>query len=426
MESTSPIKSNSTTKNMAPTNTAVATLRTRSSSSSEHSSRVNHNQRVVINISGEIYETYVKTLQRFPRTLLGDFEKRNVYYCSTTQQYFFNRNRLCFGAILYFYQSCGMLTCPLDIKLEDFEQECLFFQLPIVSIKKMKMKRGIMVEDEDQNENEDEEEDDEYNESGGNSSRSSKRSIIKSTTHRKKCMNYTWDVLENPETSYCASSYAVFSLFMVFVSVLVACMETVDDLQHLPWANMEFYLNIWFITELIFRTIFCPNKRKYFNSTMTWVDGLAVIPYFFTLLLDNRRQLNSLDFLRIIRFLKIMRLFRLSRHSKRLKIVGSIIKSSLGDLQLLLLCLSILMIFGGSLMYYIEGVDDKTQFQSIPQSLWWAVQTITTVGYGDITPSTEFGKILAASFMLFGAVTISLPVLSIVAKFTTLYSSNMP
>ena len=158
---------------------------------------------------------------------------------------------------------------------------------------------------------------------------------------------------------------------------------------------------------------------------MTWVDIIAVVPYF-TMLGVTDEKIDSLAFFRIIRFLKIVRLFRLSRHSKRLKIVSAIIRSSLGDLQLLLLCLSILIVFGGSVMYYIEGANDsKTAFVSIPQSLWWAVQTITTLGYGDITPITEAGKIVAASFMLFGAVTISLPVLSIVAKFTLLYSNNM-
>ncbi|XP_066929419.1 potassium voltage-gated channel subfamily A member 1-like [Clytia hemisphaerica] len=350
--------------------------------------------RVTLNISGEIYETYTKTLSRFPGTLLGDNEKRNNFFCDTRQQYFFNRNRISFGAILYFYQSRGLLTCPLDISLDDFEEECLFFQLPSLSIQKMKMKRGIILDEEKELET-------------------------------KDCQYHVWNFLENPESSNMASVYAVFNLIMVFLSIVVACLETVEELKDFHWESIELVLNVWFLGELVLRCIFCPSKKLFLQSAMTWIDISAVVPYFL-LLASSKKKINGLSFLRIIRFLKIVRLFRLSRHSKRLKIVGTILKSSIWDLQLLLLCLSILIIFGGSLMYYIEGVGHpNTHFTSIPQSLWWAVQTVTTLGYGDITPFTVAGKILAASFMLFGAVTISLPVLSIVAKFTLIYSRNM-
>ena len=121
-----------------------------------------------------------------------------------------------------------------------------------------------------------------------------------------------------------------------------------------------------------------------------------------------------------------MRLFRLSTHSKRLKIVAEIAKSSLEDLQMLFLCLSVLVIFYASIMYYVEtNYNPETDFNSIPMSLWWAVVTITTVGYGDIVPSTLFGKILSSGFMAFGAMTISLPVMSIVTKFLTVYVRNV-
>jgi len=349
--------------------------------------------RIVFNISGEIFETYERTLARFPETLLGDDCKRKTYFCERRKEYFFNRSRAYFGAILYFYQSYGMLTCPMDLDLDDFEEECLFFQLPISSIQKMKMKRGILISE-------------------------AKPRL------RLTCFNRIWNVLENPETSMVASIFAIVNLAMVFISIVVACLETVSCLQYLPWERIEFSLNIWFFAELSLRTVFCPSKRIFLKSVMTWIDILAVVPYF-TLLAATDEKIDSLAFFRIIRFLKIIRLFRLSRHSKRLKVVSAIIKSSVGDLQLLLLCLSILIVFGGSVMYYIEGVNPKTQFVSIPQSLWWAVQTVTTLGYGDITPFTEAGKMVAASFMLFGAVTISLPVLSIVAKFTLLYSKNL-
>lgn len=362
----------------------------------------NQSNRVVLNVSGEIYETYQETLTRFPDTLLGNKNKRNYFFCKGQHQYFFNRSRVCFGAILYFYQSDGILACPLDISLENFEEECLFFQLPVPSIQKMKMKRGVIIEESQEIESQ------EIPPLIGN------------------LQSSVWNFLEKPESSILSSIYAVLNLIVLFLSILVACMETMEDLKMVKWGHFNMALNVWFLLEFLFRCMFCPNKRTFFKETMTWVDILAVVPYF-ALIATTDRMVESFSFFRIVRFLKIVRLLRLSRHSKRLKLVGSILKSSLGDLQLLLLCLSILIIFGASLMYYVEGVggSSETQFTSIPQSLWWAVQTVTTLGYGDITPRSGAGKILAASFMLFGAVTISLPVLSIVAKFTLLYSQNL-
>lgn len=357
-------------------------------------------KRIVLNVGGEIYETYSETLTRYPDTLLGNNLKRMNFFCQQQQEYFFNRSRVCFGAILYFYQSNGLLACPLDISLEDFEEECQFFQLPPTSIKNMKIKRGVIINEEDENENE-------------------------AVFTNSSLQNTMWKILEKPESSKMSSFYAIINLFVLFLSILVACMETIEDLEMVRWDHFNLALNIWFLSELILRSIFCPNKKIFFKEMMTWVDILAVIPYFMLIAITDK-TIESLSFFRIVRFLKIVRLLRLSRHSKRLKVVGSILKSSIGDLQLLLLCLSILIIFGASLMYYVEGLDSsETQFTSIPQSLWWAVQTVTTLGYGDITPITGAGKVLAASFMLFGAVTISLPVLSIVAKFTLLYSQNL-
>ena len=102
--------------------------------------------RIVLNISGEIYETYVETLNRFPNTLLGSTQKRIKHFCPTTKQYFFERNRLCFESILFFYQSNGTLNCPVGTSISLFEEECLYFQLPTKFIHTMKRKEGIFPE----------------------------------------------------------------------------------------------------------------------------------------------------------------------------------------------------------------------------------------------------------------------------------------
>ena len=360
-------------------------------------------QRIVLNVSGEIFETTEFTLQRFPTTLLGDTGRRGKYYCANRKEYFFDRNRHAFQAILFFFQSNGTLLRPLELQLIDFERECIFFGLPEKTIKKMRTKEGVFSEE-----------------------------IDKYTFDQDKTpLIKIWNFLENPETSKGAHYFALFSLAAIVCSVVVACLETITSLNPVriykskmddPWFVIELFLNCWFLLELILRFSFCPKKPIFVRATLNWMDFFAVVPYFFVMAIQS--DVSSLAFLRILRFIRVIRLFRLSKHSKRLKVVGEIMKSSVGDLQQLFLCLMILVIFGGSLLYFTELGMDNSQMTSIPESLWWAVQTVVVLGFGDVVPVTVIGKIFATGFMLFGALTIALPVLSIVMKFTELYVTN--
>ena len=94
--------------------------------------------RITINVGGEVYETNVKTLERFPQTLLGNWEQRLKYYSFRYELYFFDRSRLFFDAILFFYQSNGILKCPPELPLSLFEEECRFFELPEEVISKLR------------------------------------------------------------------------------------------------------------------------------------------------------------------------------------------------------------------------------------------------------------------------------------------------
>lgn len=353
-----------------------------------------------------MFETHERTLRRFPETLLGDEEKRDKYFCFQSQQYFFNRNRQSFDAILYFYQSWGNLSRPHNIRFEDFEKECDFFQIPKSTMIFLKQKEGISLEDEENNEGEQQ-----------------------VPYHEKTFRAKVWDLLENPETSGAARSLAIFSLFTIFVSVSLACLETLPSIEKLKNPNvfkdpvfmLELSLNSYFLLELIARIVSCPDLKAFMKISLNVIDIIAVIPYFIILCIDVTK-LTSLGFLRILRFLRVLRLFRLSKHSARIKIVGAILAESVKDLRLFFVCLMIIAVFSGSLMYYIENTAENSPFTSIPESMWWALQTVVTLGYGDITPVTVPGKCYSAIFMVFGAVTISLPVLSIVMKFTTMYS----
>lgn len=363
---------------------------------------MSYSKRVTINIAGEIYETFEKTLDRFPETLLGTPGKRKLHYSPYLDEYFFNKNRKCFEAILFFYQSWGILRCPHDVTLEIFEDECRFFELPEDIISSMTLKAGVLP-------------DIQQPESDGDN-----------PTIRQRM----WSIMEHPESSLLATVYTFFSLLAVVLSIFLAIIETAANQKYKsvqnpknPWFLTELLLNNWFLLELTVRFIICPSQREFVCNSFNWIDTIAVLPYFVMLILAPT-SVGSLRFLRIFRLVRVMRLFKFSKQSKRLQIVGEIVSSSLGDLQLLLLCLCILVILAGSIIYYIE-LKRNVDFDSIPQCIWWGIVTVTTVGYGDIAPATIPGKIFAACFMAFGAITMTLPILSIVAKFELYYEKNI-
>ncbi|EFO13092.2 voltage-gated potassium channel [Loa loa] len=129
----------------------------------------------------------------------------------------------------------------------------------------------------------------------------------------------------------------------------------------------------------------------------------------------------DLEFFSIIR---IMRLFKLTQHSSGLKILMHTFRASAKELMLLVFFLALGIVLFASLVYYAERIEinPENQFQSIPLGLWWAIVTMTTVGYGDMAPHTYLGRIIGSVCALAGVLTIALPVPVIVSNFALFYS----
>ena len=158
---------------------------------------------------------------------------------------------------------------------------------------------------------------------------------------------------------------------------------------------------------------------------------VAIIPYYVTLgavLVDDEQSAGgsshamSLAILRVVRLVRVFRIFKLSRHSKGLQILGQTIRASMRELGLLIFFLMICVVLFSSAVYFAEaGLDEASHFRSIPDAFWWAVVTMTTVGYGDMRPISAWGKLVGSMCAIAGVLTIALPVPVIVSNFNYFY-----
>ncbi|KAK1328916.1 hypothetical protein QTO34_011086 [Cnephaeus nilssonii] len=195
-----------------------------------------------------------------------------------------------------------------------------------------------------------------------------------------------------------------------------------------PFFMVESTCIVWFTFELVLRFVVCPSKAGFFRNIMNIIDIISIIPYFATVITElvqetepSAQQNMSLAILRVIRLVRVFRIFKLSRHSKGLQILGQTLKASLQELGLLIFFLFIGVILFSSAVYFAEVDEPESHFSSIPDGFWWAVVTMTTVGYGDMCPTTAGGKIVGILCAIAGVLTIALPVPVIVSNFNYFY-----
>ena len=367
--------------------------------------------------------TYVKTLERFPLTLLGSSEKRAQYYDEELDEYFFDRNIQVFELILYFYQSNGRLICPSELDPEILLEEVEFFELGEQAVNAIK---EILAEDD--------------------------QTAGPASMPTNKAQKWIWKLFEYPDSSKAARLIALLSVMVIVASIVVLCIETLPVFTVLPldgisandsenlqevrdhnnyathvisvFIDLETAFISWFTFEYFVRLLSSPAKWRFIRSFLNIIDLLAILPFYVELGLKNSEQNFSLAFLRILRLVRVFRIFKLSRHSSGLQILGLTLKKSLRELALLAFFLAIGVVIFSSMIYYAEGGVKDSPFESIPAAFWWAVVTMTTVGYGDMYPTTLWGKLVGSGCALVGVLTIALPVPVIVSNFDAIYKKH--
>lgn len=167
---------------------------------------------------------------------------------------------------------------------------------------------------------------------------------------------------------------------------------------------LEWVFTGLFTIEYILRLLCLRRPLRYAGSFLGVVDLLAILPSWLDLLLPGTRFLLAI---RILRVLRVIRVLKLAHYIEEARLLGEAFRKSGRKIGIFLLFFLSLMVILGSLMYLIEGPEHG--FTSIPRSIYWAIVTVTTVGYGDISPQTPLGQALAAMAMILGYAIIAVP-----------------
>jgi len=199
-------------------------------------------------------------------------------------------------------------------------------------------------------------------------------------------------------------------ILMVFIvaSVIVVMLESISELN-IRYSQIFFVLEwaftIFFTIEYLLRIYCVYQPKKYMTSFFGIVDLLAIIPTYLSLVISGTHYLLVI---RALRLLRVFRIFKLANFLKESSTIMSALKASRPKITVFLFFIVLMVTIIGSVMYLIESGNDSS-FTSIPRSIYWAVVTLTTVGYGDIAPQTEMGQFLAAIVMILGYAVIAVP-----------------
>lgn len=234
--------------------------------------------------------------------------------------------------------------------------------------------------------------------------------------HRYKQQVY---LLLNPADGGTRADKAVnsFIVGLILLNTIAAILETVDSIytRYQPvFHTIEFVSVIIFSAEYVLRVWCCtihPQYRhplkgriQYIFSVGAIIDMLAILPFYLPLFGGN-----DLRFIRSLRLLRFFRFLKLGRYLNASKVIGNVFKEKKEELVLSFVITVFLIVMASCLMYYAEHDAQPEKFSSIPETMWWSVATLTTVGYGDEYPITALGKFLTACISILGIGMFALP-----------------
>ncbi|PAA75403.1 hypothetical protein BOX15_Mlig002764g1 [Macrostomum lignano] len=419
--------------------------------------------RVVINISGSRFETSYGVLERFPGTrlsLLATLRQDDEAYDVDRGEYYFERHPEVFADILHFYRTDELHIrhnlCGNVVKREfefwgmyeqDIEPCCWTSYSQAAECKETLA--GI-------------------DNTFLTGKAAQKESWEAETNGWIKFRRKVWAILEDPSTSMASRVYVFTSMLLVVISIVCFVAETYEgfrvpignaskvpaancampcgsyvDPQHVPGTlnynydetephpvliNIDYALYALFVIEFIVRVFFAPSFRAYFTDFLNWIDIICVLTHTVSVVMNSLESLDyssplvktamNLRLLRGLRIVRILRIFKLVKHYNAFKILVYTIKISLRELMLMIVFLFVGAVIFGSIIHLVE----RESFKNIPLGLWWALVTMTTVGYGDFVPRQAAGYAIGCICVIFGVLTIAFTVPIVVNNFAMYYS----
>ncbi len=202
--------------------------------------------------------------------------------------------------------------------------------------------------------------------------------------------------------------FDVALLILIGTSVGVVMLESVSSLRisyGLTFLYLEWFFTLVFTLEYLLRILVVRKKRKYALSFFGIVDLLSILPTYVAIFLTGTQYLMVI---RILRLLRMFRVLKMAHHFGQANVLMNALRASAPKISVFLFFILTLVSIEGTLMYLVEG-SANPGFSSIPQSIYWAIVTVTTVGYGDVAPLTVVGKVLSSVIMLSGFAIIAVP-----------------
>lgn len=223
---------------------------------------------------------------------------------------------------------------------------------------------------------------------------------------RTKWKRSVYQVIFKSDTKN-GKAFDLILLFLILLSTFIVMMESVSNFDaklHSLFVILEIIITVIFTVEYALRIITLRNKKAYIFSFFGIIDFLAILPFYLSLFFPITKYFLIL---RMLRMLRVFRIFNLLDFMNDGKFIVTALKNSSRKIYIFLMFLIIFSVIVGSLMFMVEG--HREGFESIPQSIYWAVVTVTTVGYGDVSPGTPLGKFLSVLLMLAGYSIIAVP-----------------
>ncbi|KAM3858034.1 voltage-gated potassium channel regulatory subunit KCNG2 [Diretmus argenteus] len=408
----------------------------------------------IINVGGIKYRIPWSTLEEFPLTRLGklrscsnEAEIMDVCddYDGSRNEYFFDRSPSAFRNIVTFL-AAGKLRLLREMCALSFQEELLYWGVEENNLDWCCLRKLRLRQEEYKEQQRLEEEEAEL--TAPQSCEESQQSPEEGGVEEGQvggCMRRLRDMVENPHSGLPGKIFACLSVLFVAITAVTLCVSTMPDLREEEERGecsqrcynifvLETVCVAWFSLEFLLRFIQTQSKWMFLRTPLNVIDVVAILPYYITLIVDSlsvgekptgsgNNYLEKVGLvLRVLRALRIFYVMRLARHSLGLQTLGLTVRRCTREFGLLLLFLCVAMALFSPLVFLAESeLGAKQEFTSIPGSYWWAVISMTTVGYGDMVPRSIPGQVVALSSILSGILLMAFPVTSIFHTFSRSY-----